>query len=103
MDERQGQFVISVGHLCEAAALARLDIEVVTGGQTRIRGVPSSPRPAKGDDEVDDSGFARTFRIADHLVALDDIIACTIHSPNPRRRREDGVSDRAAPPASPAS
>ncbi len=94
MDERLEHFLMSVGHLCAAAALARLDIEVVTGGGTRVRGVPSSPRPAEGDDHVNDTGYARTFRIADQLIALDDITACTIHSPNPAGLYEDGGEDR---------
>ncbi len=93
MDERLDHFLTSVGDLCAAAALAQLDIEVVTGDRTRVRGVPSSPRPAEGDDEVDDTGFARTFRIANHLIAFKDIIACTIHSPNPPGRHEDGLGD----------
>jgi hypothetical protein len=94
MDERLEHFLISVGDMCAAAALARLDIEVVTGGRMRVRGVPSSPRPVDGDDEVGDSGFARTFRIADHLIAFEDIVSCTIHSPNPPSGREDGVVER---------
>jgi len=56
MDDRHAQFLIAVG-------------------------VPASIRQTTGEDQVDDSGYARTFRINNRVVNLDEILSCTLRSP----------------------
>ena len=82
MDERHEQFIIAVGDVCAAAQLGGLEVEICLRDGVTARGVPGSVRSASSDaDEVDASGYSRTFRVARRLVALDEIVECTIHAP----------------------
>lgn len=96
MDDRHAHFLISIGDLCTMAALAGLDVEVITSKPTPIRGVPA-PTHTDGNDQVSDTGYARTLHIGNHTVNLDDITACTIHAPDPDRRRHQPTPDRPDP------
>ena len=81
MDDRRSQFLIAVGDLCAVATLASLDIEVCTADGTLVRGIPGVLRSAQGEAQVDDTGYARTFRIAARIVNLEEIVGCRITSP----------------------
>ena len=81
MDDRRSQFLIAVGDLCSVATLASLDVEVCTADGSRIRGVPGVLRSAQGEAQVDDTGYARTFRIEARIVNLEEIVGCGISSP----------------------
>ncbi|MBV9817836.1 MAG: hypothetical protein JOZ07_05735 [Solirubrobacterales bacterium] len=81
MDDAYAQFMIAIVELCLSADLAGLRVEVLTTGGLQIEGVPTSIRQAEDEGQVDSTGYARTFRINDALVNLDDITQCTIHAP----------------------
>jgi len=81
MDDRYAQFLIAVGDLCVAAALAGLDVEARTADGKRTVGVPGLVRHSDGNEQVDDSGYARTFRIDEHIMHLDEIVECTLRAP----------------------
>jgi hypothetical protein len=81
MDDRYAQFLIAVGDLCVAAALAGLDIEARTTDGTRTVGVPGPLRHAEGDEEFDEAGYAWTLRIDDRVMSLEEIVECTVRAP----------------------
>ena len=81
VDDRRSQFLIAVGDLCSVATLASLDVEVSTADGVRVRGIPGILRAARGEAQVDDTGYARTFRIGARIVNLDEIVGCSICSP----------------------
>jgi hypothetical protein len=81
MDDRYAEYVIAVGQLCAAAALARFQLEVVTTDGRVIVGLVGAPRTAAGDGELEDTGVQRTVRIDGALVNLDEIVRCTVLSP----------------------
>jgi hypothetical protein len=81
MNDRHAQFLIAVGDLCAAAALAGLEVEACTADGGRALGVPGSLRHTNGAEQIDDSGYARTFRIDGHLVNLDEIVECSVRAP----------------------
>jgi hypothetical protein len=81
MDDRYAQFLITVGDLCAAAALAGLEVEACTADGARAVGVPGSIKRTDGDEEVDHSGYARTFLVDGHLLNLDEIIKCSVRAP----------------------
>ena len=81
MHDSYAQFMITVGDVCAAAELAGLHVEVLIVDGSRVRGVPASLGRADQGEQVDETGYARTFRIDDALVNLDDILECAIHAP----------------------
>ena len=81
MDDRYSEYVIAVGQVCAAAELARFQLEVVTADGQVIVGPAGAPRTADGDVELDQTGLQRTVRIDGALVNLDEIVRCTVHSP----------------------
>ena len=85
LDDSHAQFLIAVGDLCVAAELAGLRVDVVTGGGRRIGGIPASLRGAEGGEQVNETGYTRTFRVNDALVNLDDILECAVHAPTRMR------------------
>ncbi|MFZ0386753.1 MAG: hypothetical protein WAL22_13895 [Solirubrobacteraceae bacterium] len=81
MDDRNSEYAITVGQLCAAAELARFRLEVVTADGQVVAGLARAPRTATGDGELDDTGLQRTVRIGGALVNLDEIVRCTVLSP----------------------
>jgi hypothetical protein len=81
MDDRYAQFLIAVGDLCVAAALAGLDIEARTTDGVRTVGVPGPLSHADGDKQFDEGGYDRTFRIDDRVMNLEEIVECTVRAP----------------------
>jgi hypothetical protein len=78
---------MAVGGMCVAAELANLAVVVRTAGGARVAGVPTV-RAAVAGDELADTGYARTFRVDDMPIDLDEVVSCTIHTPagaHPRR------------------
>lgn len=81
MDERRAEFLIAVGGLCNAAALAKLLVEIATEDGRAIRGIPSTLAHAHGDDEVDSTGYATGFLVGGTPLQLADVTACTVFRP----------------------
>jgi hypothetical protein len=81
MDDRHAQFLIAVGDLCSTAAMAGLQVEILDVRGTTTHGIPGAVRSAGGKDAVDDTGYAKAFRVEDHVVDLEDVVQCTIRSP----------------------
>ncbi len=83
MDDREAHFMIAVGDLCSAAGLAGLAVEIRAGGGdgNAVRGVPQLLPGVDGGPQVDDTGYARTLVIDDHVVDLIQVKACTIFAP----------------------
>ncbi len=81
MDDAYSQFLILVGDICLAGALAELWVEVRTHGGDRLSGTPAPIGVSHGDDEVDDTGYEHTVRIGDGTVNLEEIVECTIRAP----------------------
>jgi hypothetical protein len=81
MDDRYSEYVIALGQLFAAAALARLRVEVATAQGQLLVGLVGAPRAAEGEMELDDTGLKRTVRIDSALVNLDEIVRCTIYPP----------------------
>ena len=71
---------MAVGGMCVAAELANLAVVVRTAAGARVVGVPTV-RAAAGGDELADTGYARTFRVNDAPIDLDEVVSCTIHAP----------------------
>jgi hypothetical protein len=91
IDDRHAEFLMAVGGMCVAAELANLAVVVRTAGGARVAGVPAV-RAAAGGDEFADTGYARTFRVDDMPINLDEVVSCTIHTPAPAHlRRPSGV------------
>jgi hypothetical protein len=80
IDDRYAEFLITVGSICDAAQRAGLGVVVETETGMRVSGVPII-RPADPRNELNDTGYARTFRIDDALVNLDEVVSCTIRAP----------------------
>src|SRR3712207_4409227 len=59
MDDQRGHFLIAIGDLCNAAALAKLEVEVVTSRGDVFVGVPAHMRNAAEGQEADDSDQGR--------------------------------------------
>lgn len=85
MDNRRAQFLIAVGDLCTAAGLAELEVDLSWrgdgGGVRAIRGIP---RPTRSCDELEEIGYARTLRVDDRVIEMQDVVACTLHAPADR-------------------
>jgi hypothetical protein len=81
MDDRYSEYMIAVGQLCAAAELASFRLEVVTADGQVVVGLAGAPRTAAGNGELDDTGLQRTVRIDGALVNLDEIVRCTVLSP----------------------
>ena len=81
MDDRYSEYVIAVGQLCAAAALARFRLEVITTDGQVVAGLTGGPRTATGDEELDDTGLRRTVRIDGARINLDEIVRCTVLAP----------------------
>jgi hypothetical protein len=84
MDDRYAQFLIAVGDLCAVAAIAGLSVETCTADGARTVGVPGSILRTQGGGQVEHSGYARTFRLDDQYVNLDEIVQCTVWAPTER-------------------
>jgi hypothetical protein len=80
MEDRYSEFLITVGGMCDAAQRASLGVVVRTEAGMRVVGVPAI-RGAQGAAELEDTGYARTFRIGDALVNLDEVVSCAIEAP----------------------
>ena len=80
LDDRHAEFLIAVGGMCDAAQRARLGVVVRTEAGLQVAGVPVI-RAANRGNELDETGYARTFRIDDALINLDEVVSCTIHAP----------------------
>lgn len=83
MHESYAQFLITVGDVCAAAELAGLHVEVLVVDGSRVSGVPASLGRADRGEQINETGYARTFRINDALVNLDDILECAVRAPRP--------------------
>ena len=80
MDDRHAEFLIAVGGMCDAAQRASLGVVIRTEAGRRIVGVPAMRTP-NGRNELDETGYARTFHIDDSLIRLDEVVSCTIQAP----------------------
>ncbi len=81
MDERQAQFLISVGRLCAEAHLARLHVELELAGGRFLSGVPAPPPPADGPGGLDDTGYADAVAVDGTVVAMSDVLAIRLRRP----------------------
>jgi len=95
MNDRYAEFLITVGTMCDAAQRASLGVVVRTEAGMRVAGVPVI-RAADGANELDETGYARTFRIDDALVNLDEVVSCTIEAPGAPATGPSAIG--AAPP-----
>ena len=77
----RAQFLILVGDLCVGAGLAGLEVELETADGVLRSGVPAMSGARQGDDEIDDTGYASSFRVAGDAMALESIVACRVRSP----------------------
>jgi hypothetical protein len=89
IDDRYAEFLITVGGMCDAAQRAGLGMVVETGAGARVVGVPTM-RAANARNELNDTGYARTFRIDDAVVNLDEVVSCTIRAPAGQARSLGG-------------
>jgi hypothetical protein len=89
IDDRYAEFLITVGGMCDAAQRAGLGVVVETEAGTQVTGVPMM-RAAGARDELNDTGYARTFRVDDAQVNLDEVVSCTIRAPGGHDLRLDG-------------
>ena len=80
------QYLISVGDLLHSAALANLEVQVLTDGGHMAAGVPEGLR-IRHLDETDVDLWI--FRIGDVLVRLEEVVCCTI--PRPRSGRQQAL------------
>ena len=80
MDDRYAEFLMAVGSVCVAAERANLSVVVKTSNGTQAVGVPVI-RGSESGNELDDTGYARTFRVSEALMNLDQVVSCTIHAP----------------------
>jgi hypothetical protein len=91
MDDRHAQFLIAIDDLCTAAGLAGLEVHVqLRDGQGEpVRGVPSAPssRSSESGGESDETGYARTLAVGDHIVGLESVEALTVYAPAGRELR----------------
>ena len=82
MDERSGHFFVSVGRICEDAAVAKLPVWVRTASGESLDGVPDPPRPAL-ERALDHTGYEDGLRVGDRELALHDIVEITLRRPAP--------------------
>lgn len=85
------QYLITVGELLYSAALAQLDVEVLTGTGRLVAGVPFDIRAAPNADDS-----LLSFRIGPARLQTDEILRCTIHARSAERRRLDQLLDPAS-------
>ena len=81
MDDRYAEFLIAVCIICDAAQRARLGVAVRTETGIEVAGVPVIGAATAGD-QLDDTGYARTLRIDDARINVDEVISCTINAPD---------------------
>lgn len=80
MDERSSHFFISVGRMCEDAAVGGLEVRVLTESGGPVEGVPDPPREA-GERGLDDTGYEDGLRIGDRDLELHEIVEIAMHRP----------------------
>lgn len=83
MDDRYAEFLIAVCIICDAAQRARLKVVVTTMAGTEVVGVPAIGTATAGD-QLDDTGYARTLRIEDARINVDEVVSCTVNAPDRR-------------------
>ncbi len=81
MEERLGQFYISVGRLCEDAAVAGLPVLLRVDGGRELEGIPEPPMPA-GERGLDDTGYEDGLSIGAQRVPLHDVTEIILRRPD---------------------
>ena len=81
MDERCSHFFISVGRICEDAAVANLRVYVRTAEGEPAEGVPDPPDPA-GERGLDDTGYEDGLRVGDRVLQLHDVVEIALRRPD---------------------
>jgi hypothetical protein len=81
MDDRYAEFLIAVCIICDAAQRARLGVAVRTVTGIEVAGVPAIGAATAGD-KLADTGYARTLRIDDARINVDEVVSCTINAPD---------------------
>ena len=83
MDERVSQFFLSVGKLCDDARIGRLTVRLMLAGGAEVVGVPASPLPTNGAEELNATGYADAVTVGNVAVALSDVVEASIVHPAP--------------------
>ena len=81
MDERCSHFFISVGRICEDAAVANLRVCVRTAEGEPAEGVPDPPDPAV-ERGLDDTGYEDGLRVGDRVLQLHDVVEIALRRPD---------------------
>ena len=81
MDERCSHFFISVGRICEDAAVAKLRVSVRMAEGEPAEGVPHPPDPA-GERGLDDTGYEDGLRVGDRVLELHDVVEIALRRPD---------------------
>jgi len=81
-------FFVMVGQLVDEAIIGGISLTVALAGGDVVEGVPTRPAsPASGEDELDDTGYARRIQLAGVSIALADVRRATVVYPD---REEPG-------------
>ncbi len=72
-----------LGDTCASAGLASLPISLVLIDGSRVSGTPS-PQPTvdEADDALEQTGYANRLLINGASVAIDEVVAFAVRSPN---------------------
>jgi len=81
VDDREGQFFVTVGELCAAARLAGLSVCLTVLGDHEMVGVPAPPPETEGDDELDTTGYADAVWVGEAEVRLSDVVEASVRRP----------------------
>ena len=81
MDERTGHYFISVGRICEDAALGGLPVRVRVDGGEALEGVPEPPEPV-GERGLDHTGYEDGLSIGPRRIALHDVTEISLRRPD---------------------
>src|SRR3954468_23542369 len=81
MEDRVGQFFVTVAKLCADASLGGLRLCVRLENGEHLVGVPAPPPESKAPDQLDTTGYADTVSIDGTAVALSEVVEATVHRP----------------------
>jgi len=82
VDDRSGHFFISVGRICEDAAVGGLPVSVRIGSGETVLGVPEPPA-VTGESGLDSTGYEDGLCVGERRLDLHDVVEIAIRRPVP--------------------
>ena len=89
VDDRQAQFLVTVGEVCASAELGRLEVTLALEDGSEVAGVPRTVHGC--GDELADTGVQPVVFVDGFPVELEQVVAVRLQSPRQLRSSRLGA------------